>query len=127
MPTAILITSLPGIIASIVLFVLFYRNRKQDRLTRRRFLLPFILVLAHTILFSLGISLVLLCKSVALADFLGFLWFILSLILLFTVMIYWGHFSKWKNFELRAATLTFTIYCTLVLIALFIGFGGMGC
>lgn len=51
MPTAILITSLPGIIVSVVLFVLFYRNREQDRLTRRRFLLPFVLVPAHTLLY----------------------------------------------------------------------------
>ena len=127
MPTYILIFSLPGIIASVVLFVLFYRNRKQDRLTRRRFLVPFILVLAHTLLFSLGSSLVLLLKAVALSNFLAYLWFILSLILLFTMMIYWGHFSKWKNFELRAATFVFTLYCTLVLIALFLGFGGLGC
>ena len=41
MPIYILIFSLPGIIASAVLFVLFYRNRKQDLLTRRRFLLCF--------------------------------------------------------------------------------------
>ena len=127
MPIAILITSLPGIIASAVLFVLFYRNRKQDLLTRRRFLLPFILVLAHTLLFSLGISLVLLLKAVALSNFLAFLWFILSLIMFMTVMIYWCHLPKWKNSGLLAATFTFTLYCTLVLIALFIGFGGMGC
>ena len=127
MPIYILVFSLPGIIASVVLFVLFYRNRKQDRLTRRRFLVPFIMVSAHTILFSLGISLVLLCKAVALADFLGFLWFILSLVMFITVMIYWCHLLKWKNSGLLAATFTFTIYCTLVLIALFLGLGGMGC
>ena len=126
MPYVILF-SLPGVIASVVLFVLLYRTRKQDSLTRHRFLLPFIMVSAHTLLFSLGSSLVLLCKSVALADFLGFLCFILSLILLFTVMIYWGHFSKWKNFELRAATFVFTLYCTLVLIALLIAFSRIGC
>ena len=127
MPTYILIFSLPGIIASVVLFVLFYRNRKQDLLTRRRFLLPFILVLAHTLLFSLGLSLVLLFKAVALSNFLAFLWFILSLIMFMTVMIYWCHLLKWKNSGLLAATFTFTLYCTLVLIALFIGFGGIGC
>ena len=127
MPTYILIFSLPGIIASVVLFVLFYRNRKQDRLTRRRFLVPFILVLTHTLLFSLGLSLVLLLKAFALSNFLAFLWFILSLIMFITVMIYWAHLLKWKNSGLLAATFTFTLYCTLVLIALFIGFGGMGC
>ncbi len=127
MPIYMLIFSLPGIIASAVLFVLFYRNRKQDLLTRRRFLLPFIMVSAHTLLLSLGVSLVLLLKAVALAGFLGFLWFILSLIMFMTVMIYWGHLPKWKNSGLLAATFTFTIYCTLVLIALFIGFGGLGC
>ena len=127
MPIYILIFSLPGIIASAVLFVLFYRNRKQDLLTRRRFLLPFIMVLAHTLLLSLGVSLVLLSEAVALSNFLAFLWFILSLIMFMTVMIYWCHLPKWKNSGLLAATFTFTIYCTLVLIALFIGFGGLGC
>ena len=127
MPIYILVFSLPGIIASAVLFVLFYRNRKQDLLTLRRFLLPFIMVLAHTLLLSLGTSLVLLLKAVALCDFLAFLWFILSLIMFMTVMIYWCHLPKWKNSGLLAATFTFTIYCTLVLIALFIGFGGLGC
>ncbi len=127
MPTFVFIFSLPGIIASAVLFVLFYRNRKQDQLTRRRFLLPFILVLAHTLLFSLGLSLVLLFEAVALFNFLAFLWFILSLIMFMTVMIYWGHLPKWKNSGLLAATFTFTLYCTLVLIALFIGLGGLGC
>ena len=126
MPYVILF-SLPGVIASVALFVLFYRNRKQDRLTRRRFLLPFILVLAHTILFSLGLALVLLSELVALFDFLAYLWFILSLILLFTVMIYWCHLLKWKNSGLLAATFVFTLYCILVLIALFLGLGGMGC
>ena len=127
MPIYIFLFSLPGIIASVVLFVLFYRNRKQDRLTRHRFLLPFILVLAHTLLFSLGGSLVLLDKAVTLSNFLAFLWFILSLIMFITVMIYWSHLLKWKNFELQAATFVFTLYCTLVLIALFIGFGALGC
>ena len=127
MPLFIFLFSLPGIIASVVLFVLFYRNRKQDQLTRRRLLLPFLLVSAHTLLFSLGHSLVLLFKAVALFDFLAFLWFILSLIILITVMIYWGHFSKWKHLGLRAATVFFTLYCILVLIALFLGFSGIGC
>ncbi len=127
MPIYILVFSLPGIIASAVLFVLFYRNRKQDLLTRRRFLLPFIMVSAHTLLLSLGTSLVLLLKAVALFDFLAFLWFILSLIMFMTVMIYWCHLPKWKNSGLLAATFTFTLYCTLVLIALFIGFCGLGC
>ena len=127
LPTYILVFSLPGIIASVVLFVLFYRNRKQDRLTRRRFLLPFILVLAHTLLFSLGSSLVLLLKAVALSNFLAFLWFILSLIMFITVMIYWGHFSKWKNFELRAATIMFTLYLIATTIALLAAFSGIGC
>ena len=122
-----LLISLPGIIISIVLFVLFSRNRKQDLLTRRRFLLPFLLVSAHTLLFSLGLSLVLLNKAVALFSFLAFLWFIFSLILFITVMIYWGHFSKWKNFELRAATFVFTLYCILVLVALLIAFSRIGC
>ena len=122
MPLFIFLFSLPGIIASVVLFVLFYRNRKQDQLTRRRLLLPFLLVSAHTLLFSLGHSLVLLFKAVALFDFLAFLWFILSLIILITVMIYWGHFSKWKHLGLRAVTVFFTLYGILVLIALFLGF-----
>ena len=123
-----LLISLPGIIISIVLFVLFYRNRKQDQLTRRRSLLPFLLVSAHTILFPLGVSLWFLCESNGLGDFLGYLWFIvLPLILLITVMIYWGHFTKWKNFELRAATIMFTLYLIATTIALLAAFSGIGC
>lgn len=120
LPTYKLVFSLPGIIASVVLFVLFYRNRKQDRLTRRRFLLPFILVLAHSLLF--------LVLMVFLGDYIfpGYLWFILSLLLLITVMIYWGHFAKWKNFELRAAIIVFTLYCILFVALLLIAFSGIG-
>ena len=43
-----------GIVVSAVLFVLFCRNRKQDQLTRRRFLLPFVLMLVHTVLLPLA-------------------------------------------------------------------------
>jgi len=123
MPTAILITSLPGIIVSVVLFVLFYRNRKQDRLTRRRFLLPFILVPAHTLLYIL----VPLCNDEIVNVVLAPLWLMLFLIMLVTVILYWCLLSKWKNLELVAATVALTLYCILVLMTFFIPLGGIGC
>ena len=122
MPTAILITSLPGIIVSVVLFVLFYRNRKQDRLTRRRFLLPFILVLAHTLLYIL----VPLCND-EIVNVLAPLWLMLFLIMLITVVLYWCLLSKWNNIELGAATVALTLYCALVLMTFLIPLDGIGC
>ena len=119
---AILVTSLPGIIVSVVLFVLFYRNRKQDRLTRRRFLLPFILVLTHTLLYIL----VPLCKD-EIVNILAPLWLMLFLIMLITVVLYWCLLSKWNNIELGGATVALTLYCALVLMTFFIPLGGMGC
>ena len=121
MPYVILF-SLPGIIASAVLFVLFYRNRKQDRLTRRRFLLPFLLVLAHTLLYCLGS----LCND-EIGNFVAHLWLILFLIMLITVILYWCLLSKWRNIELGAATVAFTLYCILVLMTFLIPLGGIGC
>ena len=121
MPYVILF-SLPGVIASVVLFVLFYRNRKQDLLTRRRFLLPFILVLAHTLLYIL----VPLCKD-EIVNILAPLWLMLFLIMLITVVLYWCLLSKWGNLELGSATVVLTLYCALVLMTFFIPLGGMGC
>ena len=122
MPTYILIFSLPGIIASAVLFVLFYRNRKQDRMTRRRFLLPFILVLAHTLLYIL----VPLCKD-EIVNILAPLWLMLFLIMLITVVLYWCLLSKWNNLELGGATVALTLYCALVLMTFLIPLDGIGC
>ena len=122
MPAILIITSLPGIIVSVVLFVLFYRNRKQDRLTRRRFLLPFILVLAHTLLYIL----VPLCND-EIGNVLAPLWLMLFLIMLITVVLYWCLLSKWGNIELGGATVALTLYCALVLMTFFIPLGGIGC
>ena len=122
MPTYILIFSLPGIIASVVLFVLFYRNRKQDRLTRRRFLILFVLMLVHTLLYCLTT----LCND-EIANFLAPLWLGLFLIMLITMIIYWCFLSKWRNIELGTATVAFTLYCILVLMTFLIPLGGIGC
>ena len=101
---AILITSLPGIIVSAVLFVLFYRNRKQDQLTRRRFLLPFVLVLTHTLLYILGFL------SGPYIDILAFPWFCLVPVLLIVQILYLVHLNKWDNHDLRFATAAFAFY-----------------
>ena len=49
------ILTLTGIVVTVVLFVLFRRNRNRDRLTRRRFLLLSVLTPAHTVLLPLAI------------------------------------------------------------------------
>ena len=47
------ILTVTGIVVSVVLFVLLCRNRKQDQLTRRRFLLLSVLTPVHTVLLPL--------------------------------------------------------------------------
>lgn len=98
MPTVIL--TLPGIIVSTVLFVLFYRNRKQELWIRRRILVLFVLILVHTtllwplsVLFETGLP-----------------WISLIPVLLIVMIFYLVHFNEWKNRDLRIATVAFAVY-----------------
>ena len=93
-----------GIVVTAVLFVLFCRNRKQDRLTRQRFLLPFLLMLTHTLLYILGVL------SGPYIDILAFPWFCLVPVLLIVQILYLVHLNKWDNHDLRIATAALAFY-----------------
>lgn len=75
-----------GIVVSVVLFVLFCRNRKQDRMTRRRFLRPLVLLLIHTLLTPLAFMLE--------SDILSLPWFCLVPVLLVVQILYLVHFKN---------------------------------
>ena len=98
----ILFVLLPGVVATVVLFVLLYRNRNGEPWIRRRLLLPFLLMLAHTLLypltFLLGIS-----KLIN-------IWFLLIPVLLIVMIVYQVHSVAWKNRDLRTAATALTVY-----------------
>lgn len=116
MPTAILISSFPGIIVSIELFVLFYRNRKQDRLTRQRFLVLFVLMLVHTLLFPLAVG----PETIFLAKLWEALWIFSFPVFLIVMIIYFVHFNDWNNHDLRVATSVFAAYIIFILLLAFL-------
>lgn len=103
-----------GIVVSVVLFVLFCRNRKQDRMTRRRFLLPLVLLLIHTLLPPLAFMLE--------SDILSLPWFFLVPVLLVVQILYLVHFQKWDNHDLRVATAAFAFYNVFLFFLAFLMF-----
>ena len=103
-----------GIVVSVVLFVLFCRNRKQDRMTRRRFLLPLVLLLIHTLLTPLAFMLE--------SDILSLPWFCLIPVLLVVQILYLVHFQKWDNHDLRVATAAFAFYNVFLFFLAFLIF-----
>ena len=107
-----------GIVVSVVLIVLFRRNRNQDRLTRRRFLLLSVLTPLHTVLLPLAI----LCETDALAVF----WLYFSLILFFVLILYRVYYHKWGNRDLRIATNAFAFYTVYLFILTFFMFFAIG-
>ena len=96
------VLTVTGIIVSAVLIVLFRRNRNQDLLTRRRFLLPLILTSVHTVLLPLAF----LCGS----DTMFLPWIALVPVLLIVQILYLVHFNKWGNRDLRIATTALAFY-----------------
>ena len=98
----VLFVLLPGVVVTVVLFGLFYRNRNGEPWVRRRLLFPFLLMLAHTLLyplaFLLGISQ------------LFYLWFFLIPVLLIVMIVYQVHSVAWKNRDLRIAATALTVY-----------------
>ena len=108
------VLTVTGIIVSVVLIVLFRRNRNQDRLTRRRFLLLSVLTPAHTLLLPLAI----LCETDALAVF----WLYCSTILFFVLILYRVHYRKWGNRDLQIATNAFAFYTVYLFILTFFMF-----
>ena len=112
------VLTVTGIIVSVVLIVLFRRNRNQDRLTRRRFLLLSVVTPVHTLLLPLAI----LCETDALAVF----WLYCSTILFFVLILYRVHYRKWGNRDLRIATNAFAFYTVYLFILTFFMFFAMG-
>ena len=108
------VLTVTGIVVSVVLIVLLRRNRNQDRLTRRRFLLLSVLTPVHTVLLPLAI----LCGSDALAVF----WLYFSLILFFVLILYRVYYHKWENRDLRIATNAFAFYTVYLFILTFFMF-----
>ena len=98
----VLFVLLPGIVVSAVLFVLFCRNRNGEPWIRRRLLFPFLLMLAHTLLYPLGFLL----GISQLID----LWFLLIPVLLIVMIVYQVHFNAWKNRDLQTAATALTVY-----------------
>ena len=112
------VLTVTGIVVSVVLIVLFRRNRKEDRLTRRRFLLLSVLTPLHTVLLPLAI----LCETDALAVF----WLYFSLILFFVLILYRVYYHKWGNRDLRIATTAFAFYNVGLFFLTFLSFFAMG-
>jgi len=111
------VLTVTGIVVSAVLIVLFRRNRNQDLLTRRRFLLLSVLTPAHTLLLPLAI----LCETDALAVF----WLYFSTILFFVLILYRVHYRKWGNRDLQIATNAFAFYTVYLFILTFFMFFAM--
>ncbi|MBR6240178.1 MAG: hypothetical protein IKQ82_01840 [Lentisphaeria bacterium] len=106
-----------GIVVSVLLFVLFYRNRKQDQLTRRRFLLLSVLTPVHTVL----LPLVFLLET----EILALLWFFLVPFLFFVQILYLFYLRKWENRDLRTATTAFAFYNVYLFFLTFLTFFAM--
>jgi len=98
----VLFVLLPGVIVTTVLFGLFYRNRNGEPWIRRRLLLPFLLMLAHTLLYPLGFLL-------GISQLVN-IWALLIPVLLIVMIVYHVHSVAWKNRDLRIAATALTDY-----------------
>ena len=106
MPALFLLGVIPAIV-TVVLFVLLFRNRKQDRLTRRRFLVLFLAMLGHTLVLIAGGFATL---PIGLLE----IFFLSSMLILFVVLlVYLANCVAWKNLDLTAATVVFALYVLL--------------
>lgn len=98
----VLFVLLPGVVVTVVLFGLFYRNRNGEPWVRRRLLFPFLLMLAHTLLYPLGFLL-------GIGQLIN-IWALLIPVLLIVMIVYQVHFVAWKNRDLRIAATALTDY-----------------
>lgn len=98
----VLFVLLPGVVVTVVLFVLFYRNRNGEPWIRRRLLLPFLLMLAHTLLYPLGFLL-------GISQLVN-IWALLIPVLLIVMIVYQVHSVAWKNRDLRTVATALTVY-----------------
>ena len=106
----VLFVLLPGVIVSVMMFVLLYRNRNGEPRIRRRLLLPFVLMLTHTLLYPLGFLL-------GISQLIN-IWALLIPVLLIVMIVYQVHSIAWKNRDLRIAATALTHY--LLFLVLFV-------
>ena len=98
----VLFVLLPGVVVTVVLFGLFYRNRNGEPWVRRRLLFPFLLMLTHTPLYPLGFLL-------GIGQLIN-IWALLIPVLLIVMIVYHVHSVAWKNRDLRTAATALTVY-----------------
>ena len=111
---------LPGLAALVVLSVQLYRNRNEEPWIRRRIFFLLLLMLAHTVLFSL-IFLVGFIQNIGVSPSLLFSWILLLPVQFVVTIIYLVRFRKWRHRGLRIATVAFAGYYGY-LIALLAGY-----
>ena len=111
---------LPGLAVAVVLFIQLYRNRNEEPWIRRRIFFLLLLMLAHTVLFSL-IFLVGFIQNIGVNPSLLFSWILLLPIQFVVTIIYLVRFRKWRHRGLRIATVAFAGYYGY-LIALLAGY-----
>jgi len=111
---------LPGFAVTVVLFIQLYRNRNEEPWVRRRIFFLFLLMLAHTVLFSL-IFLVGFMQNTGVTPYPFFSWILLLPVQFIVTIIYLVRFRKWHNRGLRIATVAFACYYGY-LIALLAGY-----
>ena len=111
---------LPGLAALVVLAVQLYRNWNEEPWIRRRVFFLYLLMLAHTVLFSL-IFLVGFMQNTGVSPYLFFSWILLLPVQFIVTIIYLVRFRKWHHRGLRIATVTFAGYYGY-LIALLAGY-----
>ena len=111
---------LPGLAVAVVLFIQLYRNRNEEPWIRRRIFFLFLLMLAHTVLFSL-IFLVGFIQNTGVSPYLFLSWILLLPVQFVVTIIYLVRFRKWRHRGLRIATVAFAGYYGY-LIALLAGY-----
>ena len=111
---------LPGLAVAVVLFIQLYRNRNEEPWIRRRIFFLLLLMLVHTVLFSL-IFLVGFIQNTGVSPSLLFSWILLLPVQFVVTIIYLVRFRKWRHRGLRIATVAFAGYYGY-LIALLAGY-----
>ena len=111
---------LPGLAVAVVLFIQLYRNRNEEPWIRRRIFFLFLLMLAHTVLFSL-IFLVGFIQNTGVSPYLLLSWILLLPVQFVVTIISLVRFRKWSHSGLRIATVAFAGYYGY-LIALLAGY-----
>ena len=111
---------LPGLAVAVVLFIQLYRNWNEELWIRWRIFFLLLLMLAHTVLFSL-IFLVGFIQNTGASPYLLFSWILLLPVQFVVTIIYLVRFRKWRHRGLRIATMAFAGYYGY-LIALLAGY-----